>query len=98
MTKPMDEMTWQEVEPGGVILEPGCASSYHTGTWRSEKPLYKEEKCIRCQRCFIMCPDASISPDFENNRMVWDYDYCKGCGICAYECPVDAIEMVQEGE
>lgn len=25
-----------------------------------------------------------------------DYDYCKGCGICANECPIDVIEMVPE--
>lgn len=25
-----------------------------------------------------------------------DYRYCKGCGICAQECPIDAIRMVQE--
>lgn len=98
MTKPMDKITWEEVEPGGIVTEPGNASSYHTGTWRSQKPKYKEEVCIRCQRCFIMCPDAAISPDFDKNCMTWNYDYCKGCGICAYECPVKAIEMVEEGE
>jgi len=26
-----------------------------------------------------------------------DYDYCKGCGICAQECPFKAISMVREG-
>ncbi|NIP35766.1 MAG: pyruvate ferredoxin oxidoreductase, partial [Thermoplasmata archaeon] len=25
-----------------------------------------------------------------------DYDYCKGCGICANECPKQAYEMVPE--
>jgi Pyruvate/2-oxoacid:ferredoxin oxidoreductase delta subunit len=25
-----------------------------------------------------------------------DFDYCKGCGICAYECPAHAIRMVTE--
>jgi pyruvate ferredoxin oxidoreductase delta subunit len=27
-----------------------------------------------------------------------DLAYCKGCGICAVECPRDAIAMVPEGE
>jgi len=25
-----------------------------------------------------------------------DYDYCKGCGLCAAECPCGAIDMVPE--
>jgi Pyruvate/2-oxoacid:ferredoxin oxidoreductase delta subunit len=25
-----------------------------------------------------------------------NYDYCKGCGICAEECPVKCIAMVEE--
>jgi 2-oxoisovalerate ferredoxin oxidoreductase delta subunit len=25
-----------------------------------------------------------------------NYDYCKGCGICAHECPTKAITMVEE--
>jgi len=28
----------------------------------------------------------------------FDYDYCKGCGICANECPKKAIEMVEESK
>jgi Pyruvate/2-oxoacid:ferredoxin oxidoreductase delta subunit len=27
--------------------------------------------------------------------MRWDYRYCKGCGICADICPVEAVEMVR---
>lgn len=96
MTKPMETIEWQEIDVGGVITEPGNASSYHTGTWRSQRPAYREEKCIRCWRCYIMCPDAAITADYGSNCMVWNFDYCKGCGICAYECPADAIEMVEE--
>jgi len=33
----------------------------------------------------------------EDGRVVGvDLDYCKGCGICASECPQKAITMVEE--
>ncbi len=25
-----------------------------------------------------------------------DYDFCKGCGICATECPCGAIDMIPQ--
>jgi pyruvate ferredoxin oxidoreductase delta subunit len=27
-----------------------------------------------------------------------DMNYCKGCGLCAHECPKKAIKMIREGE
>ena len=30
------------------------------------------------------------------NRFKFDYDFCKGCGVCAQECPCGAIMMVPE--
>ena len=32
----------------------------------------------------------------EDGIFEYDYDYCKGCGICSNECPADAIEMILE--
>jgi Pyruvate/2-oxoacid:ferredoxin oxidoreductase delta subunit len=26
----------------------------------------------------------------------FNYDFCKGCGICAQECPCGAIDMIPE--
>ena len=52
---------------------------------------YFKEKCIDCDNCILFCPDASVNKEHDI-----DYDYCKGCGICANECPSDAIEMVKE--
>jgi len=48
--------------------------------------------------CHIYCPDGAIAWKAETNEMVFNYDYCKGCGICEVECPVDAISMKLEGE
>jgi len=64
-----------------------------TGSWRSMRPCVDADKCTHCQICWIFCPDAVI--DRETTDI--NYTYCKGCGICAKECPVNAITMVQEG-
>ena len=40
----------------------------------------------------MVCPDSSI-PLKDGERVEFDYDHCKGCGICAKACPFDAITM-----
>lgn len=65
-----------------------------TGRWRTFRPVIDLEKCIKCMRCWIYCPDAAIH--IVNEYPEIDYDYCKGCGICAHECPADAIHMERE--
>ncbi len=68
----------------------------NTGDWRTQRPVLDETKCIRCGRCFLYCPVNSIRKT--EKAFVISYDYCKGCGICAHECPKEAIEMVAEEE
>ena len=73
-----------------------------TGTWRSRRPVIDAERCLTCrdkprscQVCWMYCPEAAIT---QGKPPVIDYRYCKGCGICASECPGQAINMVTEQE
>ncbi|UBI02991.1 NAD(P)-binding protein [Corynebacterium freneyi] len=51
--------------------------------------------CFGCDNCFGVCPDNAVIK-FEPGRYEFKYDYCKGCGVCAEECPCGAISMVPE--
>lgn len=62
--------------------------------WRTFRPVIDQEKCVDCLRCFLVCPDGVI--DKSGEQLEIDYDFCKGCGICAVECKLGAIEMVKE--
>lgn len=66
-----------------------------TGSWRIFKPVLNEERCKNCLLCWIFCPEAVIVRKEKTVEIT--YDFCKGCGICANECPTKAIEMVKEG-
>ena len=89
-----DSPTCTEITVGGCNANPGCAEVYHTGTWRTLRPVVDPEKCKKCWLCILYCPDSSIAEGEES--IVFDLDHCKGCGICAYECKFDAIKMVPE--
>jgi NADPH-dependent glutamate synthase beta subunit-like oxidoreductase len=52
--------------------------------------------CFECDNCYGMCPDDAIVKLGDGQRYAIDLDYCKGCGICAAECPAGAITMVPE--
>jgi pyruvate ferredoxin oxidoreductase delta subunit len=77
---------WKNIPPGMVILEPGSALKFKTGSWRAFKPRWIEENCIHCLLCWIYCPDNAVKVN-DGKMLGFDYDYCKGCGICAFECP-----------
>ena len=34
----------------------------------------------------------------QSDKMVINYTYCKGCGICTVECPKKAIDFVLEAD
>lgn len=48
--------------------------------------------CFHCDNCYGMCPDSAIKKNADGTLEI-DLEYCKGCGICASECPCGAIKM-----
>lgn len=64
--------------------------------------LYEARRCLSCGNCFEcdncygVCPDNAVIKLGPSQRFRFNYDYCKGCGVCAQECPCGAIAMVPE--
>jgi NADPH-dependent glutamate synthase beta subunit-like oxidoreductase/Pyruvate/2-oxoacid:ferredoxin oxidoreductase delta subunit len=56
--------------------------------------------CLRCDNCWTLCPDSAVLKTQElasdGSFYVFDYDYCKGCGLCAIECPTGYIAIASE--
>ena len=56
--------------------------------------------CLRCDNCWTLCPDSAVLKtddiSFDGSYYVFDYDYCKGCGLCAVECPTGYIRITDE--
>ncbi|MCB1404085.1 MAG: FAD-dependent oxidoreductase, partial [Rhodobacteraceae bacterium] len=67
-----------------------------------ENALFEARRCLSCGNCFEcdncygVCPDNAVIKLGPGKRFRIDLDYCKGCGICAAECPCGAIKMVPE--
>jgi 2-oxoacid:acceptor oxidoreductase delta subunit (pyruvate/2-ketoisovalerate family) len=52
--------------------------------------------CFECDNCYGVCPDNAVIKLGPGKRFEFNYDFCKGCGLCAAECPCGAIKMVPE--
>ena len=90
------KLGWKEL-PECDILEAGTAKNFKTGDWRSMRAVFHPEKCIQCFSCWINCPDASII--VKDGKVIGiDLEHCKGCGICARECPPKATAITMEEE
>ena len=75
------------------------AEAKQEGTWVRERVLQEAGRCLSCGTCNLclqcvsFCPDASILQNKAKTTVAIDLDHCKGCGICAYECPRGVITM-----
>lgn len=81
-----DEMP-KPVAPAGFITEINAS-------WRTERPVIDKEGCITCLQCYLVCPEGTIFK--KDGTVEVDLNFCKGCGICANECPKRVIAMIAE--
>ena len=72
------------------------------GTLDESNALFEARRCLSCGNCFEcdncygVCPDNAVIKLGPGKRFEFNYDYCKGCGLCVAECPCGAIKMVPE--
>ena len=52
--------------------------------------------CFECDNCYGVCPDNAVIKLGPGKRFEFNYDYCKGCGLCVEECPCGAIKLEPE--
>jgi len=79
--------------PNGTYYEAGHLVSKNAG-WRTKRPVIEPSKCVGCLQCYLYCPDGVIGK--ADGKVIIDYDFCKGCGICAKICKTRAIKMEAE--
>ena len=106
LAQPNPDLPRQAVNMEHIKIERFLASGFtaeaeakQKGTWNQERALQEAERCLSCGTCNLclqcvsFCPDASIQLDEYKTTVMVDLDHCKGCGICAYECPRGIITM-----
>ena len=84
-----------KITKGAINPNPGSSRNYKTGSWRNMRPVIDFEICNKkCLLCYQYCPESAVEITADGPKI--NYDYCKGCGICAKECTKKDIDMKQE--
>ena len=52
--------------------------------------------CFDCGNCYMYCPDNAVKISPATRKYEFDLDFCKGCGLCAKECPCHYIQLTLE--
>jgi NADPH-dependent glutamate synthase beta subunit-like oxidoreductase/NAD-dependent dihydropyrimidine dehydrogenase PreA subunit len=107
-----DKLNLNYYEPGPAVHEPVLPVNQRQGDEEiigglSASAISREAlrcfscgNCLACDNCWTLCPDSAVlktkDQASDGSHYVFDYDYCKGCGLCAYECPCGYIEMEED--
>ncbi|MDS1029483.1 4Fe-4S dicluster domain-containing protein [Bacillota bacterium LX-D] len=81
--------------------DPRCVSACMTGAMQLDQEtnlvVNKEEKCVGCWMCVMVCPYGAITPD-EKGKTAVKCDQCLAEGhdpACVQACPTKAIQFVE---
>ena len=85
------EKTWKEMSIAGVCSK--SSIGFMTGDWKTYMPIRTWKNALTCLTCVMFCPEGAIKWMPEMGKIEFDFSFCKGCGICANECPTKAITM-----
>ena len=72
------------------------------GGLSAEQAVFEAQRCLSCGNCFECdgclgaCPEDAVVKLGPGNRYRFDDERCTGCAVCFDQCPVHAIEMVEE--
>ncbi|SDG84216.1 FAD-dependent oxidoreductase [Roseospirillum parvum] len=111
-TLPYDHLNMAYYEPAPRREPPVLPVEQRTDSDEIEGPLPDAEaraeanrclscgSCLACDNCWTYCPDNAVIKTIEQaqdgSHYVFDYEYCKGCGMCATECPCGYIVMEED--
>ncbi|MHA2363413.1 MAG: 4Fe-4S dicluster domain-containing protein [Candidatus Hodarchaeales archaeon] len=75
---------------------PKKEASGATGEWAVYQPEIDFHKCNNCGICIMVCPEAAITidPEDEERTPKIDYRVCKGCFLCRHECARKALDGI----
>lgn len=85
------EKGWKELPIAAISTK--SSVGFMTGDWKTYMPVCDFEKCTTCLTCVMLCPEGAIRWRPELGKIEFDFSFCKGCGICANDCPTKAIAM-----
>jgi len=84
-----------------VIARRECALQAKRRKKNTVKYMVNKEKCTGCRLCLneLSCPAMIFYPKNEKSKAYMSINTaCTGCGLCESICPVEAIEVVNNGK
>jgi heterodisulfide reductase subunit A-like polyferredoxin/coenzyme F420-reducing hydrogenase delta subunit len=80
---------WTDVE--NIAVEVKALLGDGKKSVAKNKAVVNEDKCVICLTCYRCCPHGAIY--WGDKKAIISAVACQGCGICASECPMDAIQI-----
>jgi len=59
------------------------------------QPIIDASICQACKKCMKICPMEAISYQEEEDKIVISLEECIGCGLCASNCPQNAVILLK---